>query len=32
VSSPEFASDGQRFYFTIARDETDLWAMELLTK
>jgi Tol biopolymer transport system component len=28
----EFATDGQRFYFTIARDESDLWAMELLTK
>ena len=28
----EFATDGQRFYFTIARDESDLWAMEILTK
>ena len=25
----EFATDGRRFYFTIARDESDLWAMEL---
>jgi Tol biopolymer transport system component len=28
----EFATDGQRFYFTVAHDESDLWAMELLTK
>jgi Tol biopolymer transport system component len=28
----EFATDGQRFYFTVARDESDLWAMELLMK
>ena len=28
----EFATDGQRFYFTVARDESDLWAMELLKK
>jgi Tol biopolymer transport system component/predicted Ser/Thr protein kinase len=28
----EFATDGQRFYFTVARDESDIWAMELLTK
>jgi hypothetical protein len=26
----EFATDGQRFYFTVARDDdTDLWLMEL---
>lgn len=28
----EFATDGQNFYFTVARDESDIWAMELLTK
>ena len=28
----EFATDGQRFYFTVARDESDIWAMELLRK
>ena len=28
----EFATDGRRFYFTIARDESDIWAMELLRK
>ena len=28
----EFATDGQRFYFTVARDESDVWAMELLKK
>jgi len=28
----EFATDGQRFYFTIASDESDLWAMELISK
>jgi eukaryotic-like serine/threonine-protein kinase len=28
----EFATDGQRFYFTIADDESDLWAMELISK
>jgi hypothetical protein len=26
----EFATDGRRFYFTIARDESDIWALELL--
>ena len=25
----EFATDGQRFYFTVARDESDIWSMEL---
>jgi TolB protein len=25
----EFATDGQRFYFTIAQDESDIWVMEL---
>ena len=25
----EFATDGQRFYFTVARDESDIWTMEL---
>jgi eukaryotic-like serine/threonine-protein kinase len=25
----EFATDGQRFYFTIAQDESDVWVMEL---
>ena len=28
----EFATDGQRFYFTIADDESDLWTMELIPK
>jgi hypothetical protein len=28
----EFATDGRRFYFTIARDESDIWALELLKK
>ncbi len=28
----EFATDGQRFYFTVARDESDLWAMQLVQK
>jgi serine/threonine-protein kinase len=28
----EFAADGQRFYFTVARDESDIWAMELRTQ
>jgi Tol biopolymer transport system component len=28
----EFATDGQNFYFTVARDESDIWTMELLTK
>ena len=28
----EFATDGQRFYFTIASDESDLWTMQLLSK
>ena len=28
----EFATDGQRFYFTIASDESDIWAMELISK
>jgi Tol biopolymer transport system component len=26
----EFATDGRRFYFTIARDESDLWSLELI--
>ena len=25
----EFAADGQRFYFTVARDESDIWVMEI---
>ena len=25
----EFATDGQRFYFTVARDEADIWVIEL---
>jgi Tol biopolymer transport system component len=25
----EFATDGRRFYFNIARDESDLWAIDL---
>jgi hypothetical protein len=25
----EFATDGQRFYFTVARDESDIWTMEI---
>ena len=28
----EFATDGRRFYFTIANDESDLWAMQLIQK
>jgi hypothetical protein len=28
----EFATDGRRFYFTIANDESDLWTMELVSK
>jgi Tol biopolymer transport system component len=28
----EFATDGQRFYFTIARDESDIWMAELQRK
>ncbi len=28
----EFATDGKRFYFTIAQNESDLWAMELISK
>jgi Tol biopolymer transport system component len=28
----EFATDGHRFYFTVARDESDLWSMQLVTK
>jgi serine/threonine-protein kinase len=28
----EFATDGKRFYFTIARDEADIWAVELKTR
>jgi Tol biopolymer transport system component len=28
----EFDTDGQRFYFTVARDESDLWSMELVRR
>jgi len=28
----EFATDGSRFYFTVARYESDIWTMELLVK
>jgi Tol biopolymer transport system component len=28
----EFDTDGQRFYFTVAADESDLWSMELVRK
>ena len=28
----EFATDGQRFYFTIASDESDIWTLELISK
>ena len=28
----EFATDGRRLYFTIARDESDIWAMELVRR
>ena len=28
----EFDTDGRRFYFTIAGDESDLWSMELVRK
>ncbi len=27
----EFATDGERFFFTVARHESDIWVMELLT-
>jgi Tol biopolymer transport system component len=29
-SRPEFATDGKRFYFTIAERESDIWRMELI--
>jgi Tol biopolymer transport system component/DNA-binding SARP family transcriptional activator len=29
-SRPEFATDGKRFYFTIAQLESDIWQMELI--
>ena len=28
----EFATDGRRFYFTVARDESDIWSLELAGK
>jgi len=28
----EFATDGRRFYFTIANNDSDLWAMQLTSK
>ena len=28
----ELATDGKRFYFSVARDEADIWAMELRIK
>ena len=28
----EFATDGRRLFFTIARDESDIWAMELVRR
>ena len=28
----EFATDGRRFYFTVAHEESDLWTMELLKR
>jgi hypothetical protein len=28
----EFATDGARLYFTVAREESDIWTMELLKK
>jgi serine/threonine-protein kinase len=28
----EFATDGVRLYFTVAREESDIWTMELLNK
>ena len=28
----EFATDGKRFYFTIAGEESDIWVMELSSK
>ena len=28
----EFATDGRRFYFTIASDDSDLWTMQLIEK
>ncbi|MFL5496147.1 MAG: BTAD domain-containing putative transcriptional regulator [Gemmatimonadales bacterium] len=31
-SRPEFATDGKRFYFTIAQRESDIWQMELIGK
>jgi len=27
---PEFTTDGERFYFTIGRQESDIWTMELV--
>jgi hypothetical protein len=26
---PEFATDGERFYFTIGTKESDIWVMDL---
>jgi Tol biopolymer transport system component/DNA-binding SARP family transcriptional activator len=31
-SRPELATDGKRFYFTIAERESDLWQMELIAR
>jgi eukaryotic-like serine/threonine-protein kinase len=31
-SRREFATDGRRFFFTVATDESDIWALELLKK
>ncbi len=28
----EFATDGHRFFFTVARDESDIWSAELVSK
>ena len=28
----EFATDGRRLYFTVARDESDIWTMELVRR
>lgn len=27
---PEVTTDGERFYFTISRQESDIWTMELV--
>ncbi len=31
-SSPEFTTDGNRFFFTISKYESDIWKMDLMTE